>query len=73
MLLVSGVCAAGDLPPKATFHTAGAKVHYEKALEHGDKQQWAAAVLELNRARASEPDHPAILIELGIAQGELKN
>jgi tetratricopeptide (TPR) repeat protein len=72
ILLVCRVCAAGDLPPKATFRTAGAKVQYEKALEYGDKQQWAAAVLELNRARASEPDHPAILIELGIAQGELK-
>ena len=58
--------------PAGGFKSIEAKAHYEKALEYGNQDLWAPAVLELNRARAVEPGNPEILIELGIAHGELK-
>jgi len=53
------------------FKNAEAKAHYEKATRLSEKGAWAGAVLELNRARELEPSNPEILIELGIAFGEL--
>src|SRR5215831_6750521 len=53
------------------FKTAEAKTHYENAARLSEKAAWAGAVLELNRAREFEPSNPEILIELGIAFGEL--
>ena len=58
--------------PAGGFKSIEAKAHYEKALEYGNQDLWAPAILELNRARA-EPGNPEILIELGIAHGELKD
>ena len=56
----------------STFRTAEAKAHYENAARLSEKAAWAGAVLELRRARELEPSNPQILIELGIALGELK-
>jgi superkiller protein 3 len=59
--------------PASGFKSIEAKAHYEKAVEYGNKDRWAPAILELNRARVLEPGNAEILIELGIAQGELKD
>jgi superkiller protein 3 len=53
------------------FKSAEAKAHYENAVRLSEKAAWAGAVLELNRARELEPSNLEILIELGIAFGEL--
>ncbi len=58
--------------PDAGFQTEQAKAHYLKGVEYGDKEIWAAAILELNQARQLEPGNPEILTELGIAYGERK-
>src|SRR5438552_15507482 len=55
------------------FKTEQARLHYEKALEYGDKGLWAPEILELNRARGLEPGNAGILLELGIAHGERKD
>ena len=68
------LCAAPVFSrPASSFKSTEAKAHYEKALEYGNQNLWAPAILELNRARAAEPGNPEILIELGIAHGELKD
>lgn len=59
--------------PVNGFKSTEAKAHYEKAVQYGNQDLWAPAILELNRARAMEPGNAEILIELGIAYGELKN
>ena len=59
--------------PAGGFKSVQAKAHYEKALEYGNQDLWTPAILELNQARAVEPGNPEILIELGIAHGELKD
>jgi superkiller protein 3 len=67
-------CAVPALSgPASNFKSIEAKAHYERALEYGNQDLWAPAILELNRARAVEPGNPEILIELGIAHGELKD
>jgi tetratricopeptide (TPR) repeat protein len=67
-------CAAPVISgPVSGFKSPEAKAHYEKAVEYGNRDLWAPAILELNRARAVEPGNPEILIELGVAHGELKN
>src|SRR3954470_12919382 len=55
-----------------SFKTPEARGHFEKALLFSEKAYWNAAVLELNRALQYEPGNPSILIELGIASGELQ-
>jgi tetratricopeptide (TPR) repeat protein len=68
------LCAAPVISgPAANFKSTEAKAHYEKALEYGNQNLWTPARLELNRARVIEPANPEILIELGIAHGELKD
>ena len=56
----------------SSFKSIEAKAHYEKAIEYSNQDLWTPALLELNRARALEPGNLEILIESGIAQGELK-
>jgi len=56
-----------------TFRTAQAKEHYGRAIAFSEKSDWNGAVLELNRALRHEPTNLQILIELGIAYGELKD
>ena len=75
-LLLSGLSTAlsqGSSPaPSPRFSTAEARMHYHKAIVLGEKAEWGGAVLELNRALQNEPNHPELLIELGIALGELE-
>ncbi|MBM3802261.1 MAG: tetratricopeptide repeat protein [Acidimicrobiia bacterium] len=59
--------------PSRTFQNPKAKDHYEKALLQGERSNWNAAVLELNRALQYEPRNPTLLLELGIALGELQH
>ncbi len=54
------------------FRSAQARAHYEKAVGFSEKSDWNGAALELNRALRHEPANLLILIELGIAYGELK-
>src|SRR5262245_48818119 len=54
------------------FRTDQAKACYEKAIRFSEKSDWNGAALELNRALRHEPANLQILIELGIAYGELK-
>lgn len=71
-IFLSLAAAIGAHPENeaAAFKSAQARAHYQKALEYGDKGIWAAAILELNRARQLEPENSEILTELGIAHGE---
>jgi superkiller protein 3 len=58
--------------PSGAVQTPKAKDHYEKALLQSERSNWNGAVLELNRALQYEPRNPTLLLELGIALGELK-
>ncbi len=61
-------------PPHALkgLETPQARKHYQNALQFAAKSLWRPAILELNRALQYEPRNPEILIESGIAWGELK-
>src|SRR5678816_651799 len=65
-------CAAGLYATEASIRNPQARAFYQKAIEYGDKGLWDPAILELNRARQLEADNPQILIQLGIAHGELR-
>jgi len=61
-----------SLAQSGQFSSLEAKAHYEAAIGLSERSEWRGAMLELNRALKYEPDNPAILVELGITWGELK-
>lgn len=69
LTLTVGLVLATEAPQ---FRTVQAKAYYEKAIRFSEKSDWNGAALELNRALRHEPANLQILIELGIAYGELK-
>ena len=55
-------------PPRSS----DAVEHYRKAMQLVEKEAWAAAILEFQRASKSEPDNPETLLEMGIAFGQIE-
>ena len=70
LIALAAFASAGLAETAPDFRTVPAKEHYGKAVEYGDQGLWAAALLELNRALATEPGNPSILVELGIVHAE---
>jgi tetratricopeptide (TPR) repeat protein len=63
--------AQGPPIESPSIKTVEGKMHYREAIKFADKSRWRAAALELRRALRSEPENLDILVELGIALGEL--
>jgi tetratricopeptide (TPR) repeat protein len=69
LALTASLLFAAESPE---LRSVQAKALYEKALRYSEKSDWNGAVLELNRALRHEPANLQLLLELGIAYGELK-
>jgi len=58
------------VPP--SIKTGEGRLHYSQAMKFREKSLWNGEVLELNLALRFERRNPDILVELGIALGEMK-